>query len=138
MEEALTIKKVAQQAGVGVETVRFYEREKLIPEPPRTKSGYRQYTPEAILRLKFIKRAQALGFTLPEIKEFLTLKVGAKTKREDFRKKTRKKIADIQTKIDTLQQIKRTLEHITEACHGNGPLSSCPILKAFEEGNCCH
>jgi MerR family mercuric resistance operon transcriptional regulator len=138
MEKAMTIKKVAELAGIGVETVRFYEREELIPEPPRTESGYRQYTPEAVSRLKFIKRAQALGFTLPEIKELLALKVARSTKREDIRKKARKKIADIEAKIQTLQSIKQALEHITEACHGKGPLSGCPILKAFEEGDCCH
>lgn len=129
----MTIKNVAEQSGVGVETVRFYEREGLIPEPPRTESGYRQFTPEAVSRLKFIKRAQALGFALPEIKELLVLKVARSAKPKDIRKKTKKKIADIEAKIQTLQRIKQTLEQITEACNKNGPLSDCPILKAFED-----
>lgn len=133
MKKIMTIKNVAQHAGVGIETVRFYEREGLIPEPPRTESGYRQFMPETVSRLKFIKRAQALGFALPEIKELLALKVAGGTKPKDIRKKTQKKIADIETKIQTLQRIKHTLEQITEACNKNGPLSNCPILKAFED-----
>jgi Hg(II)-responsive transcriptional regulator len=137
MEKTLTIKKVADQAGVGVETVRFYEREKLIPVPPRTDSGYRQYPLEAVSRIKFIKRAQALGFTLPEIRDLLALKISSNTKREDIRKKARQKISDVELKIQTLQSIKKTLQHITEACQGNGSLSTCPILKAFEDGDCC-
>lgn len=131
--EAITIKKAAELGGVGIETVRFYERERLIPAPPRTASGYRQYPLDTAARIRFIKRAQALGFSLPEIKDLLTLKLGKRTKREDIRKRARKKIENIDLKIRTLQQIKRTLEDITAACHDDGPLSECPILKAFEE-----
>lgn len=137
MEKVMTIKKIAQYAGVGIETIRFYEREELIPEPPRTPAGYRQYTPEAVSRLKFIKRAQALGFTLPEIKELLSLKASRCTRPEVIRNKAKKKIADIKFKIQNLQRIRETLEKITESCHRkNASLNECPILKAFED-DCC-
>ncbi len=67
--KALTIGKVAKQAGIGVETIRFYERIGLLEEPPRNGSGYRQYSPEAVVKLRFIKKAKQLGFSLKEIEE---------------------------------------------------------------------
>lgn len=78
-EEIFTIGKVARMSGVGIETIRFYEREGLIPEPPRRDSGYRQYPPATIERVHFVKRAKDLGFTLAEIKELLNLSVNQGT-----------------------------------------------------------
>jgi MerR family transcriptional regulator, copper efflux regulator len=130
--KAMTIKKVAVQAGVGIETIRFYEREALISEPPRTPSGYRQYSPGAVARIKFIKRVQSLGFSLPEIKDLMALKMKKTARRQDLRQKAEKKIAEIEAKIQSLQKIKETLKQMTQTCHGEGPLSECPILKAFE------
>jgi len=136
--KVMSIKQVAQLSEVGIETVRFYERGKLIPAPPRTPAGYRQYSPDAVTRIKFIKRAQGLGFSLPEIKELLALRVARNTKPEDIRKRTKIKIADIDLKIRTLQHMKKTLEQITAACVENeGTLKNCPILKAFEEDDYC-
>lgn len=131
-EKPLTIKQAATLAGVGIETVRFYEREGLIPKPPRTESGYRQYPQETVARIRFIKRAQNLGFSLPEISELLSLRVDPKTTPADIRQRAKQKIGDIDAKIRALQQMKKTLKHITDACHGNGPLSECPILEALE------
>lgn len=130
---SLTIKQTAQRAGVGVETLRFYEREGLVPEPPRTSSGYRQYPPETIRRIRFIKRAQSLGFTLPEVRELLTLTVLPGATAADVRARATQKIADIELKITTLERMKSALQRVTQACHGAGPLETCPILEALTQ-----
>lgn len=128
---SLTRKQVADAAGVTIEAVRFYEREGVIADPPRTASGYRQYPADTVGRIRFIKKAQRLGFTLPEIKELLALQLSPRTTPADVRAQAQRKIQDIQTRIETLQQIKTTLEHLVHACQGQGPLSECPILEAL-------
>ena len=100
--DTLTIGKVAREAGVGVETIRFYEREGLLESPDRRPSGYRQYEPEAIARLRFIKQAQRLGFTLREIKELLALKLDPDATRKQVKERAVAKIADIEQR--TLQR----------------------------------
>jgi MerR family mercuric resistance operon transcriptional regulator len=132
--EPLTIGKVARLAGVGVETIRFYEREGLIEEPPRRASGYRQYPEETVARIRFIKRAKELGFSLKEIKELLELRIDPETTCEDIRRRASAKISDIKEKIATLQKMKAALEKLTAACRGRGPISECPILEALEDG----
>ena len=127
----LTIGQVARQAGVGVETVRFYEREGLLEQPNRKPSGYRQYGDDAVARLSFIRRAKELGFTLNEIKELLSLRLDPSTNCADVRSRAQAKIADIDDKIRTLEQIKTALLNLTKACRGRGPISECPILDAF-------
>jgi MerR family transcriptional regulator, copper efflux regulator len=129
--QSLTIKKTADLAGVGIETVRFYERENLIPPPPRTQSGYRQYPPQVVDRIRFIKRAQSLGFSLPEIRDLLSLTVEAGTTPADIRATAERKILDIEQKIETLQRMRSTLIRVTRACQGHGALSDCPILEAL-------
>ncbi len=130
--ELLTIGKVARLAGVGVETIRFYEREGLIEDPPRRSSGYRQYPAAAVTRIRFIKRAKALGFSLKEIKELLELRVDPETTCADIRDRASAKIRDIEEKIAALREIKAALERLTAACKGKGPVSECPILEALE------
>ena len=93
--EALTIGKVARLASVGVETVRFYEREGLLDKPPRRRSGYRQYSKDTVSRLRFIRRAKELGFTLKEIRELLTLRIETESTCEDVRIKAEAKINDV-------------------------------------------
>lgn len=129
----LTRKQVADNAGVTIEAVRFYEREGLIEEPPRTESNYRKYPDDAVSRIRFIKRAQNLGFSLPEVKELLSLKMSPETTAADIRQRAVAKIEDIESKIQALQNMKRVLGEITEACHGHGALSDCPILEALEK-----
>jgi Hg(II)-responsive transcriptional regulator len=129
--QSMTIKKTADLAGVGVETVRFYERENLIPPPPRTHSGYRQYPPDVVDRIRFIKRAQSLGFSLPEVRDLLSLTVAPGTTPADIRATAKRKILDIEQKIETLQRMRSTLLQVTRACHGHGELSDCPILEAL-------
>ncbi len=131
--EPLTIGKVARLAGVGVETIRFYEREGLIEEPPRSASGYRQYSKEAVARIRFIKRAKELGFSLKEIKELLELRIDPETTCEDIRNRAKAKIEDIDRKIDSLLKMKSVLERLMATCRGREPVSECPILEALED-----
>jgi MerR family transcriptional regulator, copper efflux regulator len=93
---SLRIGEVAKQAGVGVETVRFYEREGLLDEPDRRASGYRQYDEEAVAVLRFIRRAKELGFTLKEIKSLLNLRLDTSATRADVREQASEKVADIE------------------------------------------
>jgi len=130
----LTIGQVAKSSGVGVETVRFYERQGLIAEPPRTKAGYRTYPAEVIARIRFIQRAKQLGFSLREIKELLSLRIEAGTTCDDIRRRAEAKIADIDQKIQSLQRMKKALSDLAAACRNRGPLTigECPILQALE------
>jgi MerR family mercuric resistance operon transcriptional regulator len=129
----MTIGKLAKQSGVGVETIRFYERKGLIEKPPRRESGYRQYPDETVRRVLFIKRAKALGFTLREIKELLALRIRPEATCGDVLHQAEAKIADIEERIMTLQRMKQALTTLTVACSGRGPASRCPILEAMKD-----
>src|SRR6266702_4183461 len=122
-----TIGQVAKEAGVGVETLRYYEREGLLKEPPRRASGYRQYPEDAV------KRVQELGFSLKEITELLALRVDPATSSSEVKQRAEAKLADIQRKVEELLRMKRALEQITHLCSGHGPVSECPILDALEQ-----
>ena len=127
----LTIGKLAKKAGLGIDTVRFYERQGLVAPPPRTESNYRIYSQNEVARFRFIKRAKALGFTLNEIKELLTLQHDPHTTRADIKNRTLAKIEDINRKVHDLTRIKAALEHLASECDGHGPLEGCPILAAL-------
>ncbi len=131
--EPMTIGKLARRAGVGVETVRFYEREGLIARPPGGRPGYRQYPEETVRRILFIRRAKKLGFSLREIRELLALRIDSAATCEDVRRRAEAKIADIEEKIVTLGGMKKALKNLAAACSGEGPVSECPILEALEE-----
>ena len=126
----LSIGQVAAAAGIGIETVRFYERQGLIPPPARRASGYRQYDESAVARLQFIRRAKNLGFTLKEIQSLLDLRTSGDA--SDLKRQAGQKIAEIDAKIDSLKRIRRALTRLAEHCPGYGPLSDCPILDALE------
>jgi MerR family copper efflux transcriptional regulator len=128
----MTISQLARQAGVGVETVRFYERKGLIDKPPRPDSGYRQYSPDVVSRIQFIKRAKELGFSLKEIQELLILRVAPETTRLDVKRRTEAKIAEIERKIEDLSRRKQALVKAAGLCSGDGPLRACPILEALD------
>jgi MerR family mercuric resistance operon transcriptional regulator len=128
----LTIGKVARRSGVGVETVRLYERKGLVPVPIRTESGYRQYPEEAVSRILFIKRAKELGFTLKEIKELLSLGRQPGASCADVRSRAEAKMTDIEEKIRTLEKMKTALVGLTRTCSSDGPVSECPILDALD------
>jgi len=128
----LTIGQLARRAGVGIETVRFYERQGLLEEPARKESGYRQYEEDVVARLQFIRRAKELGFSLKGINELLTLRVDPETTCAEVRRKAEAKIVDVEEKIQALRRIKKALVKLTTACSGRGPISECPILEAIE------
>ena len=129
---SLTIGQVAKQAGVGVETLRFYEREGLIAEPERLPSGYRQYPPEAVRRVRFIRRAKELGFTLKEIQELLDLRVDPGSTCRDIRSRAEAKIVDIDQRIASLERMRCALSRLAGRCLGAGPTSECPILEEID------
>ncbi len=129
----LSIGQVARQAGVGVETIRFYEREGLLEEPPRLASGYRQYPEQVITRLHFIKRAQKLGFSLKEISELLLLRVGSQTSCEEVKQRTEAKIAEVERKLVELQRMRQALLQVASLCTGQGPTGHCPMLDALNQ-----
>ena len=129
----LTRGQLAKETGVSTETVRYYEKKGLIPEPPRSQAGYRHYPGEMIQRILFIKRAQELGFTLNEILELLNLRVDPDTTCRDVRNQTEAKIEDVEKKIRDLQKMRKALKKLFESCTGSGPTSECPILEALEK-----
>lgn len=129
---AMTIGQVSKHAGVGVETVRFYERRGLLEAPVRRESGYRQYSQDVIRRIQFIKRAKDLGFSLKEIKELLALRVDPETTCSEVKARAEVKIADLATKLRDLQRMQAALGQLAAACSGQGPTSQCPILDALE------
>lgn len=125
--------ELAKRAGVNVETLRFYERKGLLPEPQRRASGYRDYPEESVTRIRFIKRAQGLGFSLDEIHELLALRVKPKSPCAEVRDVVEKKIQEVHQKIADLQAIERALKKMTKACPGQGSVSDgCPILENLD------
>jgi MerR family mercuric resistance operon transcriptional regulator len=129
----LTIGQVARRAGIGIETVRFYEREGLLNRPARSpSSGYRLYDEGSIATVQFILRAKELGFTLHEIKELLSLRVDPGTSCADVKARAEVKIADIEAKIGTLRRMKAALLRLTRACGETRGGSECPILDTLD------
>jgi MerR family mercuric resistance operon transcriptional regulator len=130
--KSLTIGLLAKQAGVNLETVRFYERRGLLPRQPRSASGYRLFPADAARRLRFIRRAQELGFSLNEIRELLSLRVSRTTRSADIRERAEAKVADIEAKIRSLESMRRTLRKLTKVCDGCAPATECPILESLD------
>jgi MerR family mercuric resistance operon transcriptional regulator len=127
----ITIGQLARQAGVGVETIRFYERSGLIAEPPRSASGYRHYSPDAVRRIRFIRHAKELGFSLKEIAELLDLRVRPRTNCTAVRRSAEMKIAEIETKISSLRRMRKSLQNLTRACEKRQPTGECPVLETL-------
>ena len=130
--ETLKTGELAKQAGVNVETLRFYEQKGLLPVPPRRVSGYREYPSESVHRIRFIKRAQELGFSLGEIKDLLALRVRKGTSCSDVKGRANEKLEEVRRKIADLKAIERALRKLAESCSGKGPLSVCPILENLD------
>ncbi len=131
--EGLTIGQLAKGAGVGVETVRFYERKGLVPRPEKPWRSYRRYPAEAIRRIQFIKRGKTLGFTLNEIADLLALRMDSSTSCAEVRARAEAKIRMVGEKIKALRDIHSALEKLASRCAGDGPLSTCPILGFLEK-----
>lgn len=123
----MKIGEVAKLSGTGIETIRFYEREGLLLEPERRPSGYRQYDEATVERLEYIRRAKELGFTLAEIKELLELSF-AHSNCDHIRQRADAKITDIEQKIRSLQQMKRSLGKIVERCRKKNSTDDCPLV----------
>jgi Hg(II)-responsive transcriptional regulator len=130
--DALTIGQVAKRAGVGIDTVRFYERRGLIDEPPRRPSGYRQYPADTVPLIRFIKRAQDLGFSLKEIEELSSLRDGGGKRRNEVRALAEAKMRDIDQKLARLQAMRSALYGLLDAC-ACGKRPRCPILEALND-----
>jgi len=130
--KSLTIGRLAREAGVNLETVRYYERRGLLPKPPRSASGYRLFPSVAAQRLRFIRRAQELGFSLKEIRQLLSLRVSRTATSRDIRARAEAKIVDIEAKIKSLESMKKTLRKVTRVCDGCAPLARCPILESLD------
>ncbi len=129
----LTIGQVAAAAAVNIQTIRYYERRGLFTAPRRTPSGYRQYAEDAVPRLRFIKHAQELGFSLEEIQQLLALRVRHGAACDPVERKTRQKIELVKRRIRDLERMRRTLEQLAAACAARRPTDDCPILEALED-----
>jgi len=130
---SLRIGEVAAGACVNIETVRYYERTGMLTAPPRTDSGYRQYDAEAIERIRFIKHAQALGFSLKEIRDLLELRVRHGAACGAVERKTRNKIALIDKKLRELTSLRRTLKRLVASCEARETTADCPVLETLEK-----
>lgn len=130
--DGLTIGRVARGAGLAIDTVRYYEREGLLVKPARSSSGYRQYSADAVTRLRFIRQAKDLGFSLSEIRELLALRIAPGKSCADVWARTEHKIADVDRRIASLKRMRGALAKLASACSGRGPVSQCPILEALE------
>jgi Hg(II)-responsive transcriptional regulator len=128
--QALTIGRAAREAGVSIETVRFYERRDLIERPPKG-DGYRIYSAESVARIRFIKEAQQIGFSLSEIRELLALRADPSADCSDVQQQAMAKLEQVRRKIEQLQHIGGALETLIAACPGHGGLQACSILDAL-------
>ena len=140
----MTIGELAKRVGVNIQTIRYYERKGLIPEPARKRQsgynmsnspGYRDYTENFVALIKFMKRAQAAGFTLREVQELLALRIDSKTRCGEVRRHVDEKVADIDGKVRSLKQIETVLIELSKACRSRTSTSDCPILDAFHLNN---
>ena len=131
--DEMTRGEVAEKADVNPETLRYYERKELIPKPRRSDGGFRLYDEHYVDRLRFIKRAKDLGFTLAEIKGLLDLRVDDGATCRDVQAQAEEKLDDVKEKIRDLQRIRDALTRLAAACEGGGgPTSECPILDTME------
>ena len=129
----MKIGELAQRTGVAIDTVRYYERQGLLPQPARQPSGYRQYQSDDVTRLKFVQRAKALGFTLHEIRELLELSSRREDDMGSLKQAAQQKLADVEAKLAELSRIRDGLRTLVAACPGHGAMDACPILHALDE-----
>lgn len=129
--QRLTIAKAAAEAGVSVETIRFYERRGLIQQPPKGE-GYRVYPAEMVARVRFIRQAQQIGFSLREVQELLSLRADPAADCADVRRRAAQKIEEVDRKIADLQRVRAALETVVSVCPGRGGLTDCTVMAALE------
>lgn len=126
-----TIGALAQQAGVAVDTIRYYEREGLLPKPQRRASGYREYAEGDVKRILFIRRAKDLGFSLDEIRELLTLETDREHGVEGIKQRAKNRLEELNQRIRQLVEVRDELAELVEACPGCGEPECCPILTSI-------
>ena len=132
----MTISKAAKQAGIGIDTVRFYERRGLIDQPLKPAAGgFRDYPPETVSRLRFIREAQELGFSLDEIADLLSLRADPNANCAQVQRHAEAKLAEVRRKIERLQDIGTALDRLISACPGKGALGACSIIETLEGEN---
>jgi Hg(II)-responsive transcriptional regulator len=129
----MKIGELAQKAQVNIDTVRYYERQGLLPAPQRLRSGYRQYAPGYVSRLRFVRRAKALGFTLLEIRDLLELSNHRDEDMAGMKTAAMQKLDDVEAKLAELTRIRDGLRTLVASCPGHGILEQCPILNALSE-----
>jgi len=127
----MNIGQLARQAGVPIDTVRYYERQRLIPEPVRSASGYRQYERDDVTRLNFIRRAKTLGFTLEEIGELMAISGHSSNDMKQMKTVAGKKLEVVEQRLAELARMRDALRGLIEACPGHGPVGACPIMGAL-------
>jgi MerR family copper efflux transcriptional regulator len=131
---ALNRGQVAAAAQVNAETLRYYERRGLVPSPSRSAANYRQYPADTVARVRFVKHAQELGFTLDEIKELLSLRATRGARAAQVRSRAQAKITDIAQRIAALERMRAALTRLVDECSGEGPATECTILHAIDHG----
>ena len=129
--QTMTIGRLAKQAGVNIDTIRYYERHGLLPRAARRESGYREYAADDVARLSFIRRAKELGFSLTDIGELLSLSKDRRSDMRGVKRKAEDRLADVERKIAELKRVQRGLKTLIDACPGHGELSTCPIVAAL-------
>ena len=132
MPSALTIGKFAKAGGVNIQTIRYYERRKLLRPKARRSSGYRLYDAESLNRLHFIKNAQALGFTLREVGELLNLRGNSIAQCRDVQRKAQAKLVQAKARLKEIRALTHTLQGLLQTCKAGKPTDRCPILKTLE------
>ena len=130
---SLTIGAVAKRVGVPIDTIRYYEREGLLPAPQRRASGYRSYGEGAIAQLRFIRRAKQLGFTLEEIRELLALSHDRQLGVKAVKQRAQQRLAAIDARMAELQRVRDGLAQLIQVCPGHGAPEQCPILRALND-----
>jgi MerR family mercuric resistance operon transcriptional regulator/MerR family gold-responsive transcriptional activator of gol and ges genes len=132
MAAQLMIGQLARVIGVNIQTIRYYERLKLLGPSARRPSGYRLYSHQEARRLRFIKNAQALGFTLREVAELLTLRVTSAARCGDVQERAQAKLVQVESKVEDLQALAHALKTLIRACRVGRPSGSCPILSSLD------
>lgn len=131
-EQGMRIGEVAADARVNIRTLRFYEREGVLPPPDRTQSGYRIYPPQTVGLLRFIKRAQSLGYTLREVKELLALREAGNASCEEVQRSASAKLDDVKGRIRQLESMARALSELISSCSNPHHAHCCPLLEALD------
>jgi MerR family copper efflux transcriptional regulator len=127
--EGYSAGELARLADVNIQTLRYYERQGLVADPPRTAAGHRRYPESTLVRVRFIRSARRLGFSLADARALLELE-DAGTQAE-VREQVQHRLDDVERRLLELQTMRRGLVQLLEACHGDGPSSECPILDAL-------